>query len=157
MGGAWCTTRRRTPLPYTTFGSLEKFCSRPLRSRHLINMQKRAIGVLRGLGLGWTRTEKRKPWSGSVTWYGHIWQLLVKEWRNILKLTSILYKFSKQINSQNTSQLIVFMYAIWRESAEISEDTVDSDSTAKAAKGTTIFNISPEICFLSSSKAWLCL
>ena len=33
-----------------TFGSLETFCSRPLRSRHLINMQKRAIGVLRGLG-----------------------------------------------------------------------------------------------------------
>ena len=28
---------------------------------------------------------------------------------------------------------------VWHESAEISEDTVDSDNTGKAAKGTTIF------------------
>jgi hypothetical protein len=28
---------------------------------------------------------------------------------------------------------------VWHESAEISEDTVDSDSTSKPAKGITIF------------------
>ena len=40
-----------------------------------------------------------------------------------------IYKYSKQISSQKTSQTIFFMYSdVWHESAEIceiSEDTVD--------------------------------
>ena len=37
-----------------------------------------------------------------------------------------IYKSSKQINSQNTSQSILFMCSqIWHESAEISEDFIN--------------------------------
>jgi hypothetical protein len=37
-----------------------------------------------------------------------------------------IYKSSKQINSQNTSQSILFMCSeVWHESAEISEDPFD--------------------------------
>jgi hypothetical protein len=37
-----------------------------------------------------------------------------------------IYKYSKQINSQKTSQSILFMCSeVWHESAEISEGTVD--------------------------------
>jgi hypothetical protein len=37
-----------------------------------------------------------------------------------------IYKSSKQINSQKTSQSILFMCSeVWHESAEISEDSVD--------------------------------
>ena len=43
-----------------------------------------------------TSEEKRKPWSGPVTWHGHVWQLLVKEWRHIFYWKIQVFETNKQ-------------------------------------------------------------
>jgi hypothetical protein len=46
-----------------------------------------------------------------------------------------IYKYSKEINSQNTSQSILFMCSeVWNESAEISEGNVDVSSNIEAVR-----------------------
>ena len=49
-----------TDLNTASGDTLSPLLARPLRSRHLINMQKRAIGVLRGLGTRLSRATTRK-------------------------------------------------------------------------------------------------
>ena len=73
-----------------------------------------------------TRGETRKPWSGPVT-------CLPKKMAVFDSYSSRsgeiffneIYKSSKQINGQKTSQSILFMCSeVWHESAEISKDSV---------------------------------
>jgi hypothetical protein len=70
------------------------------------------------------RHEEALVWAGQVTTKnGSIWQLYSSRSGEIF--FNEIYKSSKQINSQKTSQSILFMcIEVWHESAEISEDPV---------------------------------
>jgi hypothetical protein len=73
-----------------------------------------------------TRGETRKPWSGPITWLQNMDIFDSYSSRNGEIFLAEIYKYSKQINSQKTSQSILFMCSeVWHELAEISKGTVD--------------------------------